>query len=70
MNKNDINKQFVYRAVNSKVSQLLREPQNVTPVENLARVQSLLLYQIMRLYDDDVLLSQSSIREVNDTDSL
>ncbi|RDW87899.1 hypothetical protein BP5796_03593 [Coleophoma crateriformis] len=51
--KNDINKQTVFRAINACVKDLLCAPEPVTPFEKLARMQSLILYQIMRLFDDD-----------------
>ncbi|RDW72866.1 hypothetical protein BP6252_06773 [Coleophoma cylindrospora] len=52
--KNDINKQTIFRAINARVRDLLCAPEPVTPFEKLARMQSLILYQIIRLFDDDV----------------
>ena len=54
MAKNDINKQMVFRAIEVRAKELLKHSKSMTPIEILARVQSLLLYQIIRLYDGDV----------------
>lgn len=52
--KNEVNKQMIFRAIEKGATELLKSPQGIAPIEILARVQSLLLYQIIRLYDGDV----------------
>ena len=52
--KNDVNKRMIFRAIDTSAQELLKSPQSTKPIEILARVQSLLLYQIIRLFDGDV----------------
>lgn len=54
MAKNDVNKLMIFRAIERSVAELIKSPQSTVPIEVLARTQSLLLYQIIRLYDGDV----------------
>jgi hypothetical protein len=54
MAKNDINKQMIFRGIEVRAKELLKPPHSTAPIEVLARVQSLLLYQVIRLYDGDV----------------
>lgn len=45
---------MIFRAINTRVKDLANSLEPVTPLEKLAYIQSLLLYQIMRLCDEDV----------------
>lgn len=54
--KNETNEAWVFRSINSKTASLLaRSAQSQLPVlEQLAAVQALILYQIIRLFDGDI----------------
>jgi hypothetical protein len=54
MAKNDVNKLMIFRAIERSAAELIKSLQSTVPIEVLARAQSLLLYQIIRLYDGDV----------------
>lgn len=54
MAKNDVNKRMIFRGIEARAKELLRPPHSTMPIEVLARVQSLVLYQVIRLYDGDV----------------
>ena len=54
--KNSVNSRMILRAIDKSVKELLKSPQSTIPIEILARTQSLLLYQIIRLFDGDVCL--------------
>jgi hypothetical protein len=45
---------MIFRAIERSAAELIKSPQSTVPIEVLARTQSLLLYQIIRLYDGDV----------------
>ena len=52
--KNRVNSRVIFRSIESKAQELLRAPIPITPLESLAHTQSLLLYQIIRLFDGDI----------------
>jgi hypothetical protein len=52
--KNEINAFVIFRSIDTRVQDLLASPLPSTPEETLARVQALLLYQIIRLFDGDI----------------
>ncbi|RGP70163.1 c6 finger domain-containing [Fusarium longipes] len=54
MAKNRVNSPVIFRSIESRVNDLLAAPAPVTPLECLAHTQSLILYQIIRLYDGDI----------------
>lgn len=58
LTKTDSNKMMVYRAVERNATDLSQCPQGTTPIEILARTQSQLLYQLIRLFDGDVCYMQ------------
>lgn len=60
--KNDVNKMMTFRAIERNAAELKRSPQSTLPIEILARTQSLLMYQIIRLFDGDVYYVQSPPR--------
>jgi hypothetical protein len=53
--KNEINAFVIFRSIDIRVQDLLASPLPSTPEETLARVQALLLYQIILLFDGDIL---------------
>jgi hypothetical protein len=55
--KNEKNSESVFRYIETNVGILLDTPEAVKPIEQLACAQSLLLYQIIRLFDGDVSLT-------------
>jgi hypothetical protein len=54
MAKNNINKIMIFRAIDRGATELAKSAQSTVPTEMLARTQSLLLYQMIRLFDGDV----------------
>jgi hypothetical protein len=53
---------MTFRAIERNAAELKRSPQSTLPIEILARTQSLLMYQIIRLFDGDVYYVQSPPR--------
>ncbi|KAK9368231.1 transcription factor gsfR2 [Lipomyces kononenkoae] len=53
--KNHINAQIIFSIIEAKVTDLLAAPEPITAIELLARTQALILYQIIRLFDGDIL---------------
>jgi Fungal Zn(2)-Cys(6) binuclear cluster domain len=53
MAKNTCNAQDILRSIEARVEDLLNSPVPTSSQEILARVQSLLLYQIIRIFDND-----------------
>ncbi|KAK0636681.1 hypothetical protein B0T17DRAFT_87297 [Bombardia bombarda] len=51
--KTPINSHVILRSIESRVRELVASPMPLDPFGILARTQALLLYQIMRLFDDD-----------------
>jgi len=54
MAKNDVNGPVILRAIDAKFHELISSPDPTTPRDRLARVQALLLYHIIRIFDGDV----------------
>ncbi|KAK3324041.1 hypothetical protein B0T19DRAFT_427564 [Cercophora scortea] len=54
MAKNPANAHVIHRSVESRVQDLISTPIPLTPLEVLARTHALLLYQILRLFSDDL----------------
>jgi hypothetical protein len=58
---NDANKNIMFQTLNEEVVELLSPALGATLLEALSRLQALVLYQIIRLFDDD--LKQRTIAE-------
>jgi hypothetical protein len=54
MAKNTVNSPVILRIIDSYVDDLLASPAPETPIEILARLQALLLYHTIRLFDGDI----------------
>lgn len=54
--KQECNQQLVYRILSQKASALIESynPEKLSPMEHLASVQALILYQVIRLFDGDI----------------
>ncbi|KAK9234604.1 hypothetical protein V1525DRAFT_435460 [Lipomyces kononenkoae] len=52
--KNHINAPIIFSTIEAKVSDLLVAPEPTTAIELLARTQALILYQIIRVFDGDI----------------
>ncbi|CAK96813.1 hypothetical protein CBS115989_6722 [Aspergillus niger] len=54
MARNEINAPVILSSFKTRIDDLLASPPPKTPLEALAHTQSLILYQIMRLFDGDI----------------
>ncbi|KAK4194615.1 hypothetical protein QBC40DRAFT_290408 [Triangularia verruculosa] len=63
LSKNPVNTEIITRNIETRITALLSTPLPIAPVELLARVQSLLLYQIIRVLDN----SYMSFSAINNT---
>ena len=54
MARNEINTPVILSSFKTRIDDLLASPPPSTPIEALAYTQSLILYQIMRLFDGDI----------------
>jgi hypothetical protein len=52
--KNSTNSKFVFRCIEQRVAELLSSAMPSRPLEILARIQALIIYQIIRIFDGDV----------------
>lgn len=59
-----MNAPVILRSIESRVGDLLGSPNPNTPIECLAHTQSLLLYQIIRLFDGDIGARSSAERDI------
>lgn len=62
MSKNRQNSPIILRTIQSRVNELITQPEPTTPFENLARTQALLLYHIIRIFDGDIASRASAER--------
>ncbi|KAJ6171378.1 hypothetical protein N7470_000445 [Penicillium chermesinum] len=60
LSKNEINAPVIMNLTDAKINELLSTTHPTTLPEILARVHALILYQIMRLFDGDVLFHRST----------
>jgi hypothetical protein len=58
--KNDTNSKFVLRHIRLRAKELLAGPSPGTSLDILSRAQALLLYQIILVFDGDVIVSRFS----------
>ena len=56
--RNSTNEPLIFRMISDKANHLIREPMSArtSPLEQLASVQALILYRIIRLFDGDIRL--------------
>lgn len=64
MAKSRFNGPVIFRSIESQVQGLIAEPIPATANESLAHTQALILYQIIRLFDGDILARASAERHI------
>ena len=60
MAKNADNSQIIMRSIENRVQRLVSKPMPSEPLELLARTHALILYQIMRLFDQDMRIQSAA----------
>ncbi|KAF2434260.1 hypothetical protein EJ08DRAFT_627776 [Tothia fuscella] len=70
LTKNDMNSSFVFKHIELGVQKLLESPVPEKPIELLARVHALLLYQIIRVFDGDILARAQAERDISHLENM
>lgn len=61
MARNQANSEVIFRSIESRVQEIVSSPLPTEPLESLARLQALLLYQLIRIYNSDARANSSAL---------